>query len=864
MNGFIITLSLLLLLSLIIIFAIIYYIFFNKIEIEKFTDVTFLYPIITDKTKISIVPIANKTTFNDLFVATAEQYEEPNINDSIIAVYSSFTNNSANPDNKILGFINNNPNIASVNLPILKLTPSSDNSLKDYIFIDLPDDSIDNVLTKVSITYDISTSRYTNDSNIFKIGSVNFKDKNPFDSAKSIQMDVVKSQINSNIITYDYTPKSSPSLFCNLALVNISKVTVPIYIVSINLYFTKVEAGFIPSDIDGETINIISSNPIEQIPVSLPSMTTVSSDSTSTNYCTTIEQKYNKLLKLKIPYVIYDVSNVNGNILPDQLNRLVRNATISGSYEKITEDNITYIKGTTDTSITFPLGSSPKRNFTICAITKYINPTTNRNQVLKIVTINPSQPNRTDINLTIGHNNNASGVVSIDNYNYNSSSYLSDTEWVITCFKINGKNVNKSIIINDKFVGSKFIINDYEPTCSKKTASMQYPQEMTVNYDDYVSTDECDYYQRLSINDQNNRSSCSDFGLAYLMVWHTELLDNEMLIVSKILNNYIKNNIPMVSVPMLPVTTYDGSTEERAAVSAIAIKNVFNTQTNKFYWIKPEGASRAVKIFCIMDEKCEGGGWMLAMKAAPGSTNFKYNSDYWTINNELIPAIDKDLEANGVYMDTTLDAKYNIYNIFPVTDCLAIFDSREFNNISISQCPTNENDLYTDPNYKQYGWRWINQNFNNGIPITLLNYFKNNNRDFVYTCRNIQDKTELTNFMKDIPGAIYKDYSFFVDYIIGNSRTRSGSNPVPPYNNLVWSTQSEFLSYGFNIYIKNWNHRVRWGGTFNENGGSLPDTNDVSGGIGMEHRDYSAGDAIGCCQNTTGVNKSLSFKWFIR
>ncbi len=267
-----------------------------------------------------------------------------------------------------------------------------------------------------------------------------------------------------------------------------------------------------------------------------------------------------------------------------------------------------------------------------------------------------------------------------------------------------------------------------------------------------------------------------------------------------------------------------------------------------------------------MDEKCEGGGWMLAMKAAPGSTNFNYYSNYWTRNNELVPAADKDFETGSlIYMDTTLDAKYDIYNTFPVTDCLAIFDSREFNNISVSsRCPINDNDLYTDPNYKQYGWRWVTKNFNNGGPITLLNYFANNNRDFIYTCRNIQDKTGLDNFMKNIPGANYKDYNYFANYIIGNNRIRSGSGPVPPYNNLVWSTQSEFLAYGFNIYIQNWNHRVRWGGSFNENGGSLPDTNDVSGGIGMEHRNYSAGDGIGCCQFTTGVNKSLSFKWFIR
>jgi hypothetical protein len=104
-------------------------------------------------------------------------------------------------------------------------------------------------------------------------------------------------------------------------------------------------------------------------------------------------------------------------------------------------------------------------------------------------------------------------------------------------------------------------------------------------------------------------------------------------------------------------------------------------------------------------------------------------------------------------------------------------------------------------------------------------------------------------------------------------------------------------------------HRVRWGGIFNENtepyafrvipeqiiyerhrrwgyilrnwDGSprikrripartegnteypyAPNSVDVSGGIGLYNK--SAGDIANCCHRDLGVNKSLSFKWFIR
>lgn len=53
----------------------------------------------------------------------------------------------------------------------------------------------------------------------------------------------------------------------------------------------------------------------------------------------------------------------------------------------------------------------------------------------------------------------------------------------------------------------------------------------------------------------------------------------------------------------------DGSAPERAATSALAIKNLTGTTTNGYYWIKPTGYSVPRYIYCDMQNN--GGGWML-------------------------------------------------------------------------------------------------------------------------------------------------------------------------------------------------------------------------------------------------------------
>ena len=43
-----------------------------------------------------------------------------------------------------------------------------------------------------------------------------------------------------------------------------------------------------------------------------------------------------------------------------------------------------------------------------------------------------------------------------------------------------------------------------------------------------------------------------------------------------------------------------------------------------------------------------------------------------------------------------------------------------------------------------------------------------------------------------------------------------------------------------------------------------PGSNDVFGGIGMAYGSYSAGDRIGCCQDTSGINRNMRFEMYIR
>lgn len=80
----------------------------------------------------------------------------------------------------------------------------------------------------------------------------------------------------------------------------------------------------------------------------------------------------------------------------------------------------------------------------------------------------------------------------------------------------------------------------------------------------------------------------------------------------------------------------DGSSPEKAAESATAIKNLNPSATDGLYWIKPTGwPSSAVQVYC--DMTTDGGGWMMVGYAGSISTDKSVtvggltpgNSSYW-------------------------------------------------------------------------------------------------------------------------------------------------------------------------------------------------------------------------------------------
>jgi hypothetical protein len=263
-----------------------------------------------------------------------------------------------------------------------------------------------------------------------------------------------------------------------------------------------------------------------------------------------------------------------------------------------------------------------------------------------------------------------------------------------------------------------------------------------------------------------------------------------------------------------------GKISSNPANSASEIK----TNKNGVYWINLPTVG-ATQIYCIMDEKYDGGGWMLMMKATRGTT-FNYDSTYWTAVNTLNST---DLTRSDA------DAKYNVMNYFSSKDMMAIFPD-------ISNISANSGSISGLTN-----WSWLENDFNSGGRTTPINFFSNP----ASMSRYNSGYGGSGNFIKD-------------------AKTYSG------WASGVFTSQADIRFYGFNYtgYGGGVN-RVRWGFGWNENGDGLfpsvnnaaPGSNDVSGGIGMDSNNrngYSAGDSIGCCQDTTGINRSARVEVYVR
>lgn len=215
-------------------------------------------------------------------------------------------------------------------------------------------------------------------------------------------------------------------------------------------------------------------------------------------------------------------------------------------------------------------------------------------------------------------------------------------------------------------------------------------------------------------------------------------------------------------------------------------------------------------VYCILDPAYDGGGWMMAMKATTGTT-FNYDANYWTTANTLNPT---DTTRNNA------DAKFNTMNYFEAKDMMAIWPD-----ISNSGTESGSIDNLST-------WTWLENNFYSGTRITPISFWNTVNR-----------------------------------YFIRDAKTFSG------WASGKFSSQADIRFYGFNWVENNIVTKARWGFGWNENGGGLfpngtEGSGDVGGGIGMNYRNgtslYSAGDYIGCCQDSTGINRSARVEVYIR
>jgi hypothetical protein len=269
---------------------------------------------------------------------------------------------------------------------------------------------------------------------------------------------------------------------------------------------------------------------------------------------------------------------------------------------------------------------------------------------------------------------------------------------------------------------------------------------------------------------------------------------------------WTQNLQELISNPIM-----DGLTAEKAAPSAKYIQTAFSNFTDGVYWINLPIVG-PTQIYCLLNSAVNGGGWMMMMKATRGTT-FSFSSSYWTTINTLNPTANNRNDG---------DAKFNSMNYFYANDMMALWPDIGWNaNSSTTGGSVNTNGSYNV-------WCWLQNNFNNGIRTTPINFFSSASKLF-----------------------------------FGDAKTYSG------WNGGVFSAQSSVRFYGFN-YTNASNAHVRWGFAFNENAplALYPNgdegSNDVSGGIGMNYGSYSAGDYIGCCQDNTGINRTARVEIYIR
>ena len=846
-------LFLLIIIFILITFIIIFFILFNYKKIEKFTEQEKIPPIyfppLINNSEITILYKVSPEIQMDSETFTESSYnaitnrninikEKYDITDTINVANNSsngfgtyyiqssfYANGKVDENNNNIARILNNTNTTT---HVALLSPNLFRQINtiNWISIKYPDRfQFSRIQISAVAKFNTNTLSGTNISieNIshdkISIGSVNNSTGISFRINSTVE-----TILNSDIVTFIYSinnPIVIDNLYiifgASLRIVPLHKIEIFGYPINSDIY-VDISTSTDVQQVD-ESVGVFTSDINLQFPVVSSRLRVDASQEQDSSYITEsvpIYENYRALLENNtLPWAVYSASKISGNILGDVYNRACRNAIIKGTYS-IKSDNIpsinkkiTYLDGDINTSITFPAGSLPI-NYTICIISKYTNPNNNRGRIL-------TSDSENNPNWLLGHyNNRAVGAMFNDTDVYINNSFdNANTNWRVSCVKSRARNVSYGVIFDDVPVATK---------------------QVGINNNTNA---------RLAINGIGYKNELSDFGFSYLLIWDYALSDNELLVVSRTLTNYIRtgDEIPLISnsSSYTNENSLNYGTKENPGQSAIDIKNKTCTNIDGIYWIKDPTRNNVAKpIYCIMDESFQGGGWMLAMKGDKNNTIFAYdgvdanNKNYWTSDNVF--------NENDIDTSFATSAKYNIFNYHPVKSCMAIFDiGRDENNI-----------------LNKYGWSWIDD-----IPgkLSLKEFFRQNKSFFAYYSSGNYDLTDSNNYNQWFTNT--RNDAIIIR--IASKRAFDEMYIDKVYSTKYWSRQEEFKSYGFNISNHSWNHKVRWGGVFNENHGGVPNSSDVSGGIGLSSRGWGAGNSPICCESHPGAHaQQMAFKWFIK
>jgi hypothetical protein len=277
--------------------------------------------------------------------------------------------------------------------------------------------------------------------------------------------------------------------------------------------------------------------------------------------------------------------------------------------------------------------------------------------------------------------------------------------------------------------------------------------------------------------------------------------------------------------PQITFTTAyapNGSSIATAATSAKAIKDAYPTSTDGLYYINLPTVG-VQQVYCLMDNKYDGGGWMLALKAPATGSTFNYDANYWTTTNNLNIASPSRLSTSNT------DAKYDVMNYYAIgNDLMALWP--DIPNSPSANGSTNNSGSISGLTE----WSWLAKSILGGNTTML-------------TKLNSPQQSLITNPAGVASGSGTTTVFNFTGF---------GAGTYYPFTN-----QAGFSFYGFN-YTGN-AYKARWG--FGWNNEADQGSNDVSGGIGLNRTAWSAGDSYGCCEGLyVGLKTQRKIEVYVR